>query len=79
MRFIRQFIIAVFAVVSVNIGYGLETRSAANPNSLLIADPTIMLDGDYYYLYGTSLSNGFQTYRSTDLENWEGPVRQHRR
>lgn len=74
MRFIKQLLIAAFAVSTVSMGYGLETRSAAKPNSLLIADPTIMLDGDYYYLYGTSLSNGFQTYRSTDMENWEGPL-----
>lgn len=74
MRFFKQFLVAAAVVSSAGLAFGTVSKSAAKSNSLLIADPTIMLDGDYYYLYGTALSNGFQAYRSTDLENWEGPV-----
>ena len=41
---------------------------------LRLADPTIFLDDDgTYYLYGTSSDNGFEVYKSTDLDTWQGP------
>ena len=45
-----------------------------------IRDPYILSDEGTYYLYGTrsettwGLADGFDCYRSTDLENWEGPI-----
>lgn len=57
------FIVALFTVLS--------SRAA---DTLELADPTIMLDGDTYYLYGTSSNRGFLCYSSTDLEHWHGPV-----
>lgn len=46
------------------------------PHNVCMADPTILMDGGVYYLYGTSgnSNNGFESYYSKDLENWEGPV-----
>ena len=45
-----------------------------------IRDPYVLVDGDTYYLYGTTDKNcwgdkgsGFLSYKSCDLENWEGP------
>lgn len=43
-------------------------------NIITLADPTILLDGDTYYLYGTSSDEGFVCYSSEDLEHWRGPV-----
>ncbi len=45
-----------------------------------IRDPFIMLDNDSYYLYGTrgqtcwGKADGFDCYKSSDLESWEGPI-----
>lgn len=45
-----------------------------------IRDPFVLVDNNAYYLYGTTGENcwgdvatGFLCYKSTDLENWEGP------
>lgn len=45
-----------------------------------IRDPFILAYNGYYYLYGTTDKNcwsdeatGFDSYKSRDLENWEGP------
>lgn len=45
-----------------------------------IRDPYILVHDGFYYLYGTTDKNcwsdsgtGFDSYRSKDLENWEGP------
>ena len=44
-----------------------------------VRDPYVLLQEGVYYLYGTrsstcwGLADGFDCYRSTDLENWEGP------
>lgn len=35
-----------------------------------LADPTIFLYQDTYYLYGTGNRNGFKVYTSKDLRNW---------
>lgn len=49
-------------------------------SDIQIRDPFILVHGDTYYLYGTTDKNcwsscgtGFDSYRSKDLENWEGP------
>lgn len=45
-----------------------------------IRDPFVLVDDNTYYLYGTTDKNcwgdvgtGFLSYKSSDLENWEGP------
>ena len=45
-----------------------------------IRDPYILVHDGMYYLYGTTDKNcwsdkgtGFDSYKSKDLENWEGP------
>ncbi|WP_418892934.1 glycoside hydrolase family 43 protein [Limibacterium fermenti] len=39
-----------------------------------LADPTIFLYNDTYYLYGTGGDKGFLVYSSTDLQEWKGPA-----
>lgn len=43
-------------------------------NTISLADPTIFFDNGTYYLYGTSLADGFKVYTSKDLKTWEGPA-----
>lgn len=55
------------------------TEKPASPTQQVLteADPTIFQDSDgTYYLYGTGIKSdqGFCTYRSKDLQTWEGPV-----
>ena len=44
-----------------------------------IRDPYILRSGDWYYMYGTraetcwGVAEGFDCFKSKDLENWEGP------
>lgn len=44
-----------------------------------IRDPYILCSGDWYYMYGTraetcwGAAEGFDCFKSKDLENWEGP------
>lgn len=49
-------------------------------SEIQIRDPFVLPITPYYYLYGTTDANcwkapgeGFNCFRSTDLENWEGP------
>ena len=50
-----------------------------------IRDPYILRKDDIYYLYGTrsetawGVAYGFDCYKSTDLENWDGPIEIFRR
>lgn len=49
-------------------------------SDFMIRDPFILLDEGIYYMYGTrskttwTNADGFDCYKSTDMENWEGPV-----
>ena len=50
-------------------------------SDFIIRDPFVLLHGDTYYLYGSrsetvwsDQADGFDCYKSTDLENWEGPI-----
>lgn len=58
----------------------LDSPNKPTVENIQLADPTIFQDGDTYYLYGTSQGelsergDGFLVYKSTNLENWKGPV-----
>ena len=49
------------------------TKSMVKTKQLTLADPTIFKYKKSYYLYGTSSNEGFQVYKSDDLQTWEGP------
>lgn len=66
---------------------GCGKKSAAQPEPptpppavlppIKVADPFVLKHQGTYYLYGTNDVNaeeGFPVYRSTDLNNWEGPI-----
>ncbi|MDE6853491.1 MAG: glycoside hydrolase family 43 protein [Muribaculaceae bacterium] len=50
--------------------------AVAQARTMELADPTIMVDGGRYYMYGTSSPSdtGFEVYVSDDLEHWTGPA-----
>lgn len=85
MRYLRSFSI-LFCLFLISCGISktgsertgkvLDARTSERKgkDTLLLADPTIFLDNGTYYLYGTSGSQGFKVYQSTDLKNWKGPV-----
>ena len=54
-------------------GQKAEKETSDNYQSeVKLADPYILLDGDYYYAYGTYEANkGFGAYKSQDLFHWE--------
>lgn len=52
-----------------------NTPSAASQapvfNTITLADPTIFHEDGTYYLYGTSVDDGFLVYTSKDLKSWK--------
>ena len=46
-------------------------RSEIRKSQVAFADPYILLDGDYYYAYGTNHNDGIECWRSTNLVGWE--------
>lgn len=65
----------IVAVTSTN-AYGGNTEiwmikgKLKKDAGIYLADPTVFLDNNTYYLYGTSSDKGFLVYESIDLKNW---------
>ena len=43
---------------------------AAKPGQLLLADPFVLEDDGWYYIYGTHAEDGIVVYRSRDMQTW---------
>jgi xylan 1,4-beta-xylosidase len=52
----------------------LKSKSGSKAETIYLADPTIFVDKETYYLYGTNSSNGFMVYSSKDLKDWRVPA-----
>jgi len=52
----------------------LTINGFAAGDTIKLADPTIFLYNDTYYLYGTGGTDGFLVYTSKDLNEWSGPA-----
>jgi len=52
---------------------GQTVSQYTNPvgDSIFVADPFVLQHQQTYYLYGTSASDGFKAWKSTDLVNWD--------
>ncbi|MGM9842973.1 MAG: family 43 glycosylhydrolase, partial [Muribaculaceae bacterium] len=59
-------LIAVFAASLTFFANAEWRKSQVN-----FADPYVLLDGDYYYAYGTNHGDGIEVWRSKDLIGWE--------
>ncbi|MGM9840829.1 MAG: family 43 glycosylhydrolase, partial [Candidatus Limisoma sp.] len=55
----------------IGIASATALRSEIRKSQVAFADPYILLDGDYYYAYGTNHSDGIECWRSTNLVGWE--------
>lgn len=47
-----------------------ENMTYISANRPQLSDPSILLDGDTYYMYGSYDNSGYWYYTSEDLENW---------
>lgn len=54
----------------------LSYFTSIEARTLCVADPTIFVEDNKYYLYGTAANSdtGFEVYVSDNLKDWEGPV-----
>ena len=57
---------------STNKGDGEKVSIVTNPIPIKLGDPYVLHASDgKYYMYGTSLSDGFEAFVSSDLKNWD--------
>ena len=47
-----------------------EEQGAARKGQLMLADPFILEDDGWFYIYGTQAEDGIVVYRSRDLKHW---------
>ena len=66
----KRFILFFAALVStVGVQAQLpEERGAAREGQLMLADPFILEDDGWFYIYGTQAEDGIVVYRSRDLK-----------
>lgn len=52
------------------------TATSVSARTLTVADPTIFVEDNKYYLYGTGANSdsGFEVYTSDNLTDWHGPA-----
>lgn len=70
---------SIFRAAMIIAALSLSITSLAQQPAVFLADPTIFKDKGNYYLYGTSSSQGFLVYESTDLKTWRQPKDSTRR
>ncbi len=59
----------LFSLVTLSLHAQNEARSAEE-GQLLLADPFVLEDDGWYYIYGTHSANGIVVYRSRDMQEW---------
>ena len=67
-------ILILLSFVAVLSAYGQSTTESggkqADKNQLLLADPYVLEDDGWYYIYGTHSDEGIVVYRSRDMRHW---------
>ena len=67
-------ILILLSFVAVLSAYGQPTTESsgkqAEKNQLLLADPYVLEDDGWYYIYGTHSDEGIVVYRSRDMRHW---------
>ena len=54
----------------------IDTKVTQSNREIFLGDPTILMENNKYYLYGSSAggidstANGFSVYESSNLQNW---------
>ena len=73
MRIIRTLMVMVICLMTMTHATAQTgDTGVALPDQLMLADPFIIKHDGWYYIYGTSDSDGIAVYRSRDLKNWSG-------
>ena len=65
----RVFIFIFFLLAFPAVQAQGDGRKAAD-NQLMLADPYVLEDDCWYYIYGTHDSDGIVVYRSRDMRSW---------
>ena len=63
-------LVFVFTVVSLSAQNTTNAVGSAVENQLLLADPCVLEDDGWYYIYGTHSDSGIVVYRSRDMRHW---------
>ncbi|MBO7330853.1 MAG: 1,4-beta-xylanase, partial [Alistipes sp.] len=66
----KLFCVIVFAVLAISASAQQIFMGEAKANQLLLADPFILEDDGWYYIYGTHAADCIVVYRSKDLKKW---------
>ncbi|MCF0175270.1 MAG: family 43 glycosylhydrolase [Bacteroidales bacterium] len=69
----KKLIVALAAIAAIaSCGNHVPAIEISNPLPIKFGDPFLLAASDgRYYMYGTSLKDGFEAYVSDDLQNWE--------
>lgn len=67
----RTLLILAFAMLGMMQASAQQTGEAKE-RQLLLADPFLLKDHGWYYIYGTHAADGIVVYRSRDLKSWSG-------
>lgn len=71
----KQIFILLLSVLGLCGAYaqeGAESGVRAREGQLMLADPFILEDDGWFYIYGTQDDDGIVVYRSRDLKQWSG-------
>lgn len=66
---IRAFLVLALAILGLMPSPARQVGEAVE-GQLLLADPFLLKDGGWYYIYGTHAADGIVVYRSKDLKSW---------
>lgn len=66
---IRAFLVLALAILGLMPSAARQVGEAVE-GQLLLADPFLLKDGGWYYIYGTHAADGIVVYRSKDLKSW---------
>ena len=66
----KLFCVLALVVLAISASAQKIFMGEAKENQLLLADPFILEDDGWYYIYGTHAADGIVVYRSKDLKKW---------
>ena len=67
----KKLLVAIFVMLLLPDFLLAQTSDGSSePNQLMLADPFILEDDGWFYIYGTHSNNGIVVYRSQDLKSW---------
>ena len=68
----KRIFILLLSVLGICGAYARQSGERAREGQLMLADPFILEDDGWFYIYGTHADDGIVVYRSRDLKRWSG-------